>query len=460
MTARRAAGLSALAALLVCLPALRGGFVIDDAYLVVNNSSIRSLGEVPGFFVKPWGGGVGPAGHVTVNAAYYRPLTSSLYAVEYAVFGPWAAGWHLVSILMDAAAAALTALLAMRTLGKAGAALLAGLIFAVHPVHTEAIAAICYQTTLLAGLLGLAALWALGHMFDGGENDRRWVALAACSSGLAGLAKEEAVVVPLLAAAWVLLTPLVDRRRLLLRSVGPMLLASVLVLAARSAIVTGSGLTYFAGASRGVVAMTMLRVVGLYAELLVAPIRLCSFYDWFIITPLAGLSADVVRGALLAGGLAAAPWLLRRRAPGAAVGLAFIGLGILPVMHLVPMLNVAAERFLYLPSVGLALVVGAGFVWARGRMPVPALVVAALLLVLFGVRTLVRWPDWSDDRSLNLATAAAFPQTPTPLVNLAELELAAGDRDGALRYLEEASRRVPGWPVPGQMADKIRAGKR
>jgi hypothetical protein len=275
MTARRAAGLSALAALLVCLPALRGGFVIDDAYLVVNNSSIRSLGEVPGFFVKPWGGGVGPAGHVTVNAAYYRPLTSSLYAVEYAVFGPWAAGWHLVSILMDAAAAALTALLAMRTLGKAGAALLAGLIFAVHPVHTEAIAAICYQTTLLAGLLGLAALWALGHMFDGGENDRRWVALAACSSGLAGLAKEEAVVVPLLAAAWVLLTPLVDRRRLLLRSVGPMLLASVLVLAARSAIVTGSGLTYFAGASRGVVAMTMLRVVGLYAELLVAPIRLC-----------------------------------------------------------------------------------------------------------------------------------------------------------------------------------------
>jgi len=61
---------------------------------------------------------------------------------------------------------------------------------------------------------------------------------------------------------------------------------------------------------------------------------------------------------------------------------------------------------------------------------------------------------------LNLATAAAFPQTPTPLVNLAELELAAGDRDGALRYLEEASRRVPGWPVPGQMADKIRAGKR
>jgi hypothetical protein len=227
MTARRAAGLSALAALLVCLPALRGGFVIDDAYLVVNNSSIRSLGEVPGFFVKPWGGGVGPAGHVTVNAAYYRPLTSSLYAVEYAVFGPWAAGWHLVSILMDAAAAALTALLAMRTLGKAGAALLAGLIFAVHPVHTEAIAAICYQTTLLAGLLGLAALWALGHMFDGGENDRRWVALAACSSGLAGLAKEEAVVVPLLAAAWVLLTPLVDRRRLLLRSVGPMLLASV-----------------------------------------------------------------------------------------------------------------------------------------------------------------------------------------------------------------------------------------
>jgi hypothetical protein len=239
-----------------------------------------------------------------------------------------------------------------------------------------------------------------------------------------------------------------------------MLLAAMLVLAVRALIVTSSGLTYFAGASRGVVVVTMLRVVGLYAELLVVPVRLCSFYDWFIITPSRELSIDAVRGALVATGLVLAPWLLRRRAPGIAAGLAFVALGLLPVMHFVRMLNVAAERFLYLPSLGFALVLAGVFTWAQQRWPKGAFGCAAVVLTLFGARMLVRWPDWHDDRSLNLATAAAFPETPTPLMNLADLDLAANDRTSALRDLEEASRRVPGWPIPGQKADQIRAGSR
>jgi hypothetical protein len=238
-----------------------------------------------------------------------------------------------------------------------------------------------------------------------------------------------------------------------------MVLAAVLVATVRATIVTGSSHTYFAAAGRATVVVTMVRVAALDIELLLAPFRLCPFYDWFIIAPSSEITFDVVRGALLSLSLLTAIVVARRRAPVVAIGLAWIALGLLPVLHFIPILNVAGERFLYLPSVGLALAVGCLFAWARDHRPRAAVAGAALVLCVFAVRTLVRWPDWHDDRALNEATTAAYPQTPTPHLNLAKLDLAANDRAGALRHLEAATRCVPDWPVPRQMADAVRAGR-
>ena len=83
MTERRAARNCALCAIVVRLPALRGGFLMDDAYLIVENPAIRDLDNVPSFFTQPWGGGRGGAEHAGVNAAYYRPLTTSFTQLNY-----------------------------------------------------------------------------------------------------------------------------------------------------------------------------------------------------------------------------------------------------------------------------------------------------------------------------------------------------------------------------------------
>lgn len=465
MSLRRAAGLSSLAAVLVCLPALRGGFVIDDAYLIVGNLGIRNLGHVLDFFTRPWGGGEGGAGVVGVNAAYYRPLTSTLYALEYALFGLRPMGWHAVSILLHALCAALVVLLAGRLLGGARAAVIAGLLFALHPVHSEAIAAACYQTTLLAGALAMASLWALFASSAGasvgapGERARawRWSLLAALFAAAAGLAKEEAAAVPLLALAWLALLPRAERRRSQIMTVAGMVLAATLVLFGRRAIVTGSSETYFAGTATAVVVMTMLRVGALYARLLLVPLTLCPFYDWFIIPPSSSLSTDGIAGAALVVALLGAVLGLRKRAFGAAVGLAWLVLALAPVMQVVAILNVAAERFLYLPSLGFAVAMAALVDWLADRRPRLALAAAVTLLSLFATRTLLRWPDWRDDRALNQSTAAAFPESPTPLLNLAQIEEAAGNRAAALQRLDEAAKRAPGWSVPLERAAKLRA---
>lgn len=457
LTARRAAGLAALLALALCLPSLRGGFVMDDAYLVVDNPAIRSLGQIPGHFAEAWGGGAGGAGHVGVNAAYFRPLTSTLYSLEYALFGLHPLAWHAVSVLLHAAATALATLLAVRLLRHPGAGLFAGLVFAVHPVHTEAIAAVCYQTTLLAGVLAMAGLWALGRVLDSPR--KRWVLLTFAFSVLAGLAKEEAVVLPLLGAAWLAIAAVPDRKRVWLTGLGATLAGAAIVMGARAAVVTGSSVRYFGDAGASIIVPTMARVVTLYAELLLAPLRLCPFYDWFIVPPSAALSASALLGFGLVVVVLLGVGLSRRRAPAVAIGLSWLALGLAPVMQLVPILNVAAERFLYLPSLGFAVVLAAAGAWLHERSPRVAIVVASTVIVLFSARTLTRWPDWHDDRALNLATARDFPETPTPFINLAQMEVAAGNKEAALRHLDEAQHRAPGWPVPIRMADRIREGR-
>ena len=457
MSPRRAAAVSALLACLVCMPSLRGGFILDDNYLVANNPTLRSLANIPGFFFHAWGSGEGGASRAGVNAAYYRPLTSTLQAVEYALFGRTPLGWHLTSLLLHMAATALGTLLAARILRNLAGALVAGLIFAVHPVHTETMAAICYQTTLLAGVLTTLALLAFGRILDRDQAGRRTGVFAGLITFLACTAKEEAMVIPLLALAWLFLQQSPDRRRVLLRGWGALVAGAAAALAIRTAIVTTSSVTFFENLGRATVALTMVRVMALYAELLLVPLRLCYFYDWFIIPPATSLSVEVVSGALLIVAVLVAIVLTARRAPGIAIGLTWIPLGLVPVMHFVPILNVAGERFLYLPSLGFSLAAGGVFMLALKRARRSAVLGAALVVVAFAGRTLLRWPDWRDDRSLNQATAAAFPETPIPWVTLYRLELVEGDRASALRALEEACRRAPDWPVVQHLMEASRA---
>ena len=424
MTGGRAALVCAALAAVAMAPVLRNGFVIDDSYLVVDNAALRSF-DLPRFFRGHWGDTAGGDEHAKVNAAYWRPLTTTLQALEVALFGlrPW--GFHLVSLLLHATAAALAALLVARVVGDPRAALAGGALFALHPVQTEAVAAACYQTTLLAGVLGLAALLTFRRRF--------WLGALLC--GLAIMAKEDAAVLPALALAWLL----IEKRREW-KGVIAMAAVTAAVLIVRAMIVEPSGITFFGHAPRSTVVLTMIRVAALDVQLWLVPVRLCPFYDWFIVPPEETLSAAVVAGLATMVAFGLGLWVCLRRARPAAVGLAWIPLALVPTFHFIPILNVAAERFLYLATVGVAVAFGALAV-ARRRMAIS--LVFAIVLLAFGARSFVRMFDWHDDRTLNRVTARDFPETPTPLLNLAQLDEAAGDHTAAELDRAEARRRAP-----------------
>lgn len=435
---RRPAAIAVAVAIACGLPSLGGGFVIDDAGVVVDNPSLRDLGNVPGFFLERWGGGL-----------YYRPLARVLHALEYAAFGLEPAGWRATSLALYALTAGLVAILIARVTRRERAALAGGALFAALPVHAEVMAPACYQTSLLCGLFAVLALLAVAG--PDGRLDRRprRLLLAALATALGLGAKEEAAVVPFLIGAWWALERPAGRPRRLAAAalLGALVAGSALAVALRD--VADVRVTFFAGLDGATVVRTMLRVATLYVELLVLPLRLTPFYDWTIVPPAASWSLDALAGLGLVAALGAAVWAAAPRAPAVALGLAWIPLGLLPYLQIVPLVVVAAERALYLPSVGFCLALGALLDRGLGRLaPRPARLAgaaAALAIAGYGARTAVRLGDWRDDRTLNEATAAAFPETPVPLLNLARLHQKAGRRAEALVAIDEAIRRAPAW---------------
>ena len=145
----RAYALVAAAALLCYAGTLVNGFVWDDRDLILDDPRTHRLRDAASFLVRPFGLGVGDRR----NAAYYRPVVNMSFALEYALFGarPWA--YHLTNTVLHVAASCgvLAMVAALAGSGRAGA--LAGLAFALHPVHSESVSWVSGRTDLLACVL-------------------------------------------------------------------------------------------------------------------------------------------------------------------------------------------------------------------------------------------------------------------------------------------------------------------
>ena len=404
-----------LAAVLANFSSLSNGFTYDDHVIVEQNPLVTDKSRAAAIWTKPYWGDRDEGG-------LFRPLTTFTYALNHELGGLEPFGFHLVNVLLHAAVSVLVTLAAMEFMTLRGA-LLAGLLFAVHPVHTEAVANVVGRAEILCALFVMAA-W-LCH--------RRYPFVVALFYFLALLAKENAILFPLA----LLFRDAAARRKLDAKTYVALAIACGSYLSWRHSVL---GALMNPGSVRiqlidNVIAhlptlaavWTALSVIGRYALLLVFPWRLSADYSYPQITaakaasPWAWLGLLVSIGVtfLLAVGIRRA---VRRQAPAddstrnaAPVGLALSAAAFLPVSNLVfPIGTIMAERLLYLPSIGFALAVAAGFEAIERRRPAlrPALTAAAFALILAGMfKSWTRGPDWKDDGRLHAVTVRTSPRS-------------------------------------------------
>jgi protein O-mannosyl-transferase len=425
------------------------GFVGDDVPLILSNPHLRSLAGVLGLF------GLGS------GAPQARALRDASYALDLALGGgaPVAAVFHVSSLAHHVIATLLVLAFARRALGSGPAALVAALVFAVHPVHSEAVASIAGRKDLLVTILALAGLLAYDR-FESRGGVWALAGFVACF-GLGFLAKETIVVLPLLALAFVLATrrgePPADRARLRRRWGAPaaLLAASVALVAVAlfvfrsSALVADDGWRWHGG-SFGCTLLTIPRLLAKDVELLLAPVRLQADYDFAAFPATTSvLDARLWIAAIVLAVAGAATWIASRRDSRIALGAAWIPLALLPVLQIVPHHEILAERYLYLPSVGLALVAGVAGERAIARRPAAATAAIGAVLALCAARAWAHDEVFRDWETLSRSVVERSPSCARAQYNLGQCALRDGRPDEARERFRAAIAEGPG-SFPGE----------
>ncbi|RIK68554.1 MAG: hypothetical protein DCC65_02875 [Planctomycetota bacterium] len=446
------------AAFVAFLPALECGFNYDDDEVILRNENYRGLG----WSNVRWA-------FTTFRMGHYQPLTWLTLGVDHAIWGMNPRGYHLTNLVLHAANSALVFLIAFLVLdcaGRSGAAagemsespgvrgaragaLVAALLFALHPLRVESVAWVTERRDVLSSfwLLGAVAVYLHAQVWARAERRRTWLAVALGAYLLSLLSRAMGVTLPvvLLLVDWYPLRRLGggsgrwfgrDVRAVWIEKIPFVVLAGVFaVLAPLAQASVGATIPW---AVHGPVQRLAQAAYGLvfYIHKTVLPVCLSPLYELNVpIDPLA--AKYVVSGAIVAATiLALAP--VGRRLPGVMAASAVYAILLSPVLGFVQSgRQEVADRYSYLPLISLAILVGGSIasLWRRPGETAAAAGLAAVCVLATAVSSLVTWRQcqvWKTPISLWTHGTACQPDSYLAHYNLGCAVALAGDQEKAI----------------------------
>lgn len=422
---------------------LGNGFVYDDDTQLLRNPFVRNFNHLKQIFTTTVWSFQGGSQGVT---NYYRPVMTLTYAACHAMFGFKPAGFHLVSILLNASVCCFLFWVVRRMFDDRVIAFVAAALFALHPVHTEAVDWVAAVTDLEAAFFALLSFLAFLKL-DKAAGRQRGAFIVAMIAwfALALLSKESAAVLPLLAliyehacrpdrsttsfsgklsrygGLWLALAGYIIVRIHLLGSFAP------------AAPRRSAGLNE--------VALSAVALAGHYFRKTVWPAKLSAAY---VFPPnLASLLPGIVTGlATLAvcALLMIWAWRVDRRV---FFGFAWFFIALAPALNIRWMPDfVFAERYLYLPSAGLCWAAAGLAVsgWRKsGATGKRAFAAAACALALaMTARIVLRGRDWKNDLTFYTETLRSSPRAVMIRNDLGNYYWDRGDSADAAREWEQA----------------------
>lgn len=402
---------------------LPNDFVFDDKPIILDNRLLRSLSNLP-----------------VLLTASYRPLRDISHALDFALWGENATGFHLTNILIHLANTLLVFALVRRLSGALAVALVAALIFAVHPIQTDAVTYISGRRDVLFSLFYLASF----HFYLSYKARRadRYLALFLVCWALSMMAKEMAASLPVLVFLWnfcdawgeqsgswlrrmwgALRTAFRRDRWLYLGLVVAVAgYAWYMVFIKRGSALARDGFKYWGGSFFANL-LVILQVQAWNLKQLIWPTPIVQYKGAFDVTVSAFdwrvLLSFVTLTATLAGGLLA---LNRDRLIAFAV-LSYFAL-LLPVSQLIPHHELLADHYLYLPIMSFGLF--AGLVIKRlaesgDTIRKVAYTATATALVAMAVTTVLRNRVWKDEVTLWQENYKEVPNSIRAVSNLARV---------------------------------------
>mgnify|MGYP001617037127 CR=1 FL=1 len=438
-------GLIVILTLAVYIPAIRAGYIWDDDHYLTKNALVQSPGGLSRIWFEP-----------KASPQYY-PLVFTAFWIEHALWGLSPLGYHLVNVLLHACNAILVWRL-LRWLRVHGA-FVAGLVFAIHPVHVESVAWITERKNVLSGLFYLSALWiylshALPESRDATKRPSTHYGVAMAFFVCALLSKSVTATMPAVAMVIVWW----KRGAITRRDVFSALLFLIVGLSA--AFHTAWLEQHHVGAESVAWGLSPLdrclvagRVIWFYFAKLAYPAELIFFYPKWTIAADAAWQYLFPIGAL---GLLVAAYALRNRigrGPAAAL-FCFCGT-LLPVLGFVkvyPMIfSYVADHFQYLASISaiaLSTGIAAKIHFERdGSTRLFLCVISVVVLATFGFKTWQRCGVYQDEETLWRDTIKRNPSAWAAYNNLGMLLHDRGSEDEAVSMLTKAIEARPDYEI-------------
>jgi tetratricopeptide (TPR) repeat protein len=413
-------GLTVALAFFIYVGSVWNKFLYDDYAYIVENEQIQSLSSLPLLFISSFPPGAREQG-------LYRPILSLTFLLEHQIVGLRPALYHITNLALYLICCALIYLFCLVWTQQKTASFVAALLFAVHPVHAENVNWAVGRAGILSAVFLLCALilyrWAI-------ENEQRRRVLTGgmlAAYMLAVGSYESALVLPLLLVLLDVAYPSLKktgrtplRDRIVLFYV-PILIATLVYLAIRVAVLGSIGPQ---GAHRALGVLGLLGRLALVPQIVVKniwillfPYRLTVIYDPAIepsFYPLGGMLSLLALMLIIGAGIYA--W---RKEKFIGVGVAFLFVTLLPVVNIIPIGTIVAERLLFLPSLGFCMVGGALFKLAfeKGRrgmdspMGLAAVTVLLVVLALYAIRSYTRSVEWRTGEDFWTAEVKMHPNS-------------------------------------------------
>jgi len=432
----------AILAIITYFPSFNNGFVNwDDPLYVYNNQRVLNFNFSN--FLAMWE--LFPEKYLAAN---YHPLTEVSLGIDQIIFGGKPFGFHLTSTLLHAANAVLVYLLAVRLLkGNQMAAIVAGILFVVHPMRVESVAWIAERKDVLHVFFFLLGLLQYLKYIDTGKDKKHLIfvyILFICSL----LSKAQAVTFPVIL---VLIDYFRGRRDLVKAAIekAPLfilsLLFGILAIHAQRAAAADALVSVQHWQRPFTASMALL----IYLKKLLIPTGLCVLHEYPFKggMPMQTYFYPALLGFI--GYLGGMYYAFKKEKTVWFFGLSFFLVAILPVLQFLTVGAVLwSERYTYLPYVGLFLLIG--YLVANlknsekyGQYSKIAYGLVGVVSIAFLLLSWQRIEIWKDNQTLWDQVRSIYPNNMTPYANLASHHTDLKDWDACIKYVDMGLERRP-----------------